>query len=231
MVAVSIAPLESSRPTATRMGWSFHWAPRRGSDFSRDFGVSFTPEEVEGGAVFNYRPQTTGITEREGISVFYKDARRPHLPHLLGLRPRHRHVQHGLPLPGHGAARAARRAAATSVGEAARRVPKRLAVVDDPTDDYDIQILSVSVTTPLAFVVVALVAGGLAAVLPGPSRQPLGRARHQGRRHQGSPALRHRRFRGRRLVWSLRDLATHAIDGWNQQVVTSSVNSVRVMPR
>ncbi len=73
MVAVSISPIEKLEAYRRRMGWSFRWLSAHGTDFSRDLGVSFTPEEAAEGAVFNYRVQKPGITEREGMSVFYKD--------------------------------------------------------------------------------------------------------------------------------------------------------------
>ena len=73
MVAVSISPTEKLEAYRRRMGWSFRWLSAHGTDFSRDLGVSFTPEEAAEGAVFNYRVQKPGITEREGMSVFYKD--------------------------------------------------------------------------------------------------------------------------------------------------------------
>lgn len=73
MVAVSIAPLSAIEDYQRRMGWSFRWYSSAGSDFNRDFGVSFTPEEAENGAYYNYRERPTGPTEREGMSVFYRD--------------------------------------------------------------------------------------------------------------------------------------------------------------
>jgi len=73
MVAVSISPIEKLEAYRRRMGWSFRWLSAHGTDFSRDLGVSFTPEEAAESAVFNYRVQKPGITEREGMSVFYKD--------------------------------------------------------------------------------------------------------------------------------------------------------------
>ena len=73
MVAVSISPLEKLEAYKRRMGWSFRWYSSAGGDFSRDLGVSFTPEEAESGAFLNYRIQPTGPTEREGMSVFYRD--------------------------------------------------------------------------------------------------------------------------------------------------------------
>jgi predicted dithiol-disulfide oxidoreductase (DUF899 family) len=73
MVAVSISPIAKLEAYRKRMGWSFRWLSAHGTDFSRDFGASFTPEEAAEGAFFNYRVQKVGITEREGMSVLYKD--------------------------------------------------------------------------------------------------------------------------------------------------------------
>ena len=72
MVAVSAAPIAKLEAYRTRMGWGFHWVSADRTDFGRDFGASFTPEEAAQGAFFNYRVQKVGITEREGMSVFYK---------------------------------------------------------------------------------------------------------------------------------------------------------------
>ncbi len=74
-VAVSRAPLAELRPFQTRMGWKFKWVSAAGSDFNYDFHVSFAPEEIESGAVlYNYRREAMGrMTDREGISVFFKD--------------------------------------------------------------------------------------------------------------------------------------------------------------
>jgi predicted dithiol-disulfide oxidoreductase (DUF899 family) len=45
-----------------------------GSDFNRDFGVSFTPEDVAKGEVYyNYVMQPFPAEEAPGISVFCKD--------------------------------------------------------------------------------------------------------------------------------------------------------------
>ena len=60
MVAVSISPIAKLEAYRKRMGWSFHWASAHGSDFSRDFGVSFTPEELADEVVFNYRRSRSG---------------------------------------------------------------------------------------------------------------------------------------------------------------------------
>jgi predicted dithiol-disulfide oxidoreductase (DUF899 family) len=44
---VSHAPLDKLLGYRERMGWSFPWASSADSDFNYDFGVSYTPEQVE----------------------------------------------------------------------------------------------------------------------------------------------------------------------------------------
>src|SRR5947209_9443343 len=73
-VAVSRAPLAKLAPYRERMGWSFKWVSSSETDFNFDYHVSFTPEEMAKNAVFyNYTIQEPGDSEREGVSVFYKD--------------------------------------------------------------------------------------------------------------------------------------------------------------
>lgn len=73
-IAVSRAPLAEIECFRRRMGWRFKWASSHGSDFNRDFGVSFTPEEVAKGAVhYNYGTWRHAHEELPGVSVFYKD--------------------------------------------------------------------------------------------------------------------------------------------------------------
>jgi predicted dithiol-disulfide oxidoreductase (DUF899 family) len=73
MIAASRAPLAKLEAFRKRMGWSFRWVSSGGSDFNYDYGVSFRPEEVEGGTGFyNYRTGPVP-SDREGVSVFYKD--------------------------------------------------------------------------------------------------------------------------------------------------------------
>ena len=56
------------------MGWSFKWVSSGQNDFNYDYQASFTPQEVESGAAFfNYSKSDVGVTDREGVSVFYKD--------------------------------------------------------------------------------------------------------------------------------------------------------------
>ena len=74
-VAISRAPLEKLEAFKRRMGWSFKWVSSGGNDFNYDYQASFTPQEVESGAAFfNYSKSAVGVTDREGVSVFYKDA-------------------------------------------------------------------------------------------------------------------------------------------------------------
>jgi len=75
MVAISRASLPKLEAFKKRMGWSFKWVSSGHTDFNRDFGVAFTPEEVAGKeALYNYTKQNPIATEREGVSIFFKDA-------------------------------------------------------------------------------------------------------------------------------------------------------------
>jgi predicted dithiol-disulfide oxidoreductase (DUF899 family) len=75
MIAVSRAPYAKLAAYQRRMGWSFPWLSSYGSDFNSDYHVSFTPEEVATGRGFyNFTVQDPGDSEREGVSVFYRDA-------------------------------------------------------------------------------------------------------------------------------------------------------------
>ena len=74
-VAVSRAPLARLDAFKQRMGWSFKWVSSQSTDFNYDYQASFTPEDVQAKAgYFNYVKQDVGTTDREGVSVFYKDA-------------------------------------------------------------------------------------------------------------------------------------------------------------
>ena len=73
-VAISRAPLAKIEPFRKRMGWSFKWLSSSQNDFNYDYHVSFTPEQLENGsAIYNYS-MNPGFEDREGTSVFYKDA-------------------------------------------------------------------------------------------------------------------------------------------------------------
>jgi len=75
LVVVSRAPYEKIAAFRQRMGWKFKWVSSWNSDFNRDFQVSFTPEQLESGtAVYNFRKIAGGSPEREGLTVFHRDA-------------------------------------------------------------------------------------------------------------------------------------------------------------
>jgi predicted dithiol-disulfide oxidoreductase (DUF899 family) len=76
MVAVSRAPYARLAAYRKRMGWTFKWLSSADTDFNFDYGVSFTPDEVSHKkASYNFTTQDPGVTEREGVSVFFKDSK------------------------------------------------------------------------------------------------------------------------------------------------------------
>jgi predicted dithiol-disulfide oxidoreductase (DUF899 family) len=75
MAAISRAPLKKLNAFKKRMGWSFKWVSSLNNDFNYDYQASFTPAEVENGsAYYNYSKTDVGVSDREGVSVFYQDA-------------------------------------------------------------------------------------------------------------------------------------------------------------
>ena len=74
MIAVSRAPYAKLAGYHLRMGWTFKWMSSFDNDFNYDFNVSFTPQEVrKKKGFYNFVEQDVGVSDREGISVFYKD--------------------------------------------------------------------------------------------------------------------------------------------------------------
>ena len=74
MVAIAKAPLAQLEAFKKRMGWTFKWVSSCGSDFNRDYHVSFTPEELEKGEMYyNYKMRKFPQEEGPGLSVFYKE--------------------------------------------------------------------------------------------------------------------------------------------------------------
>ena len=74
MIAVSRAPYDKLAAYRKRMGWSFKWMSSFNSDFNFDYHVSFTPEEIaKQEAFYNFTIQRQPASEREGVSVFYRD--------------------------------------------------------------------------------------------------------------------------------------------------------------
>jgi predicted dithiol-disulfide oxidoreductase (DUF899 family) len=73
MVVVSRAPLAEIQAYQKRMGWKFKWVSSYGTDFNRDFHVSFTPEEKASGKVeYNYTMTEFPSEEAPGLSAFIK---------------------------------------------------------------------------------------------------------------------------------------------------------------
>lgn len=78
LVAASKAPMEKIGPFRSRMGWTFPWVSYGDGSFGRDFGVSFTDEELAGdGAVYNFNRKPMAIRELPGLSVFVRHPSEP----------------------------------------------------------------------------------------------------------------------------------------------------------
>jgi len=74
LVAVSRAPLDKLWRFKQRMGWRFKWYSSYGSDFNRDFHVTFTKDELAAGQMYyNYKVQSFPMEEGQGLSAFYGD--------------------------------------------------------------------------------------------------------------------------------------------------------------
>jgi len=74
LVAVSRARLETLQAYKKRMAWTFKWVSSFGSDFNRDYHVSFTPDEMKKGEMYyNFGITKFPSEEGPGISVFYKN--------------------------------------------------------------------------------------------------------------------------------------------------------------
>jgi predicted dithiol-disulfide oxidoreductase (DUF899 family) len=74
LVAVSRAPYPKLAAYRERMGWSFPWYSSAPSAFNADFGVTFGEDGQEQGDAYNYGSLAPRGAEREGVSVFVKDA-------------------------------------------------------------------------------------------------------------------------------------------------------------
>ena len=73
-VAVSRAPLTRIAQVKQRMGWAFRWVSSGKSDFNYDFGVSFTPEQIEAGtAEYNFGVSPHAEPDLPGTSIFVRD--------------------------------------------------------------------------------------------------------------------------------------------------------------
>lgn len=73
-VVVSRAPLPEIGAYKKRMGWKFKWVSSHGSDFNRDFGVTFDKGEVDAKTMaYNFGTEPAHHTELPGLSAFIKD--------------------------------------------------------------------------------------------------------------------------------------------------------------
>ena len=75
LAVVAQAPLAEILPFKQRLGWDVNWVSSHGTDFNRDFHVSFTEQELARGLVdYNYAKRPFPVEEAPGISVFARDA-------------------------------------------------------------------------------------------------------------------------------------------------------------
>ncbi|MGH7241990.1 MAG: DUF899 domain-containing protein [Phycisphaerales bacterium] len=73
-VTVSKAPTEKLEQFRKRMGWTFPWVSAANTDFSHDYAVSFTDQELASDkTVYNFNRKPYPIRELPGLSVFFKD--------------------------------------------------------------------------------------------------------------------------------------------------------------
>lgn len=74
LAAISRAPIDQIEAFKERMGWQFKWVSSFGTDFNRDYHVSFSKEEMARGKVeYNYETADFPSEEAPGASVFYKN--------------------------------------------------------------------------------------------------------------------------------------------------------------
>jgi len=71
---ISRASFAEIKPFKKRMGWGFKWVSSNRNNFNYDYNVSFTSEDIKNKRVFyNYVTGDMPMTDREGISIFFKD--------------------------------------------------------------------------------------------------------------------------------------------------------------
>lgn len=69
--AISRAALSKIEAFKRRLGWTFPWASSAGSDFNRDFGVTFSADEVAGEkTIYNFGTIQAFMTDLPGASIF-----------------------------------------------------------------------------------------------------------------------------------------------------------------
>jgi predicted dithiol-disulfide oxidoreductase (DUF899 family) len=76
LTAISSAPLPKIEAYKRRMAWRFPWVSAFGSDFNRDYHVSFSKDDLAKGKVmynFTEVDASDANDELPGLSAFYKD--------------------------------------------------------------------------------------------------------------------------------------------------------------
>jgi predicted dithiol-disulfide oxidoreductase (DUF899 family) len=91
--AVSRAPLAKLEAYKKRMGWSFPWVSSQGSDFNRDYSVSFAAEELQKPVFFNYKMRKLPSGEDEWPESAFSQRRRAPSPILIPATCGHRYGQ------------------------------------------------------------------------------------------------------------------------------------------
>ncbi|MEM8768025.1 MAG: DUF899 domain-containing protein, partial [Pseudomonadota bacterium] len=72
--AVSQAPWSDFAAFKERMGWSFNWVSSADSNFSNDFHVWYTPEQLAAGeTAYNFEPGLHYGEHAPGVSVFVRE--------------------------------------------------------------------------------------------------------------------------------------------------------------
>jgi predicted dithiol-disulfide oxidoreductase (DUF899 family) len=75
-VTVSKAPIEKLEQFRKRMGWTFTWVSGANNDFGREYGVSYSDQELaDGKLLYNFIDKPYPMRELPGLSVFTKDDR------------------------------------------------------------------------------------------------------------------------------------------------------------
>ena len=74
LLAISNTSVQKIEEYRKRMGWTVKWVSSLGSDFNRDFHVTFTQDEMDNGEMYyNYHMTKFPSSEGPGISVLYRD--------------------------------------------------------------------------------------------------------------------------------------------------------------
>ncbi|HKE89769.1 MAG TPA: thioredoxin family protein [Gemmatimonadales bacterium] len=72
-VVISRAPRSKLAAFQQRMGWKFKWLSSGDNSFNYDYRASFTPDDARK-PIYNFGTLVPGGPDREGLSVFTKDA-------------------------------------------------------------------------------------------------------------------------------------------------------------